>query len=129
DIVEVLVKEEREFSNEEQLVLSQDAGILVKEEIEVNEEPVVSHGDGVEMPIKCEIDVHEEPVLCQSGEMRVKEIIEFQKKQVMVHTLTHSEEKPHKCKQCGKVFSKKCSLKLHQMTHTGEKQFQSKPGD
>ncbi|CAL4121075.1 unnamed protein product, partial [Meganyctiphanes norvegica] len=114
---EVLVKEELEFHGK-QLVLRQDAEILAKEEMDVNEEPVLSHDD---IPIKYEIDVNDKAVLAQEAEIEVKEIFEFQKKQIMIHMMTHTEEKPYHCNHCGKVLTNKYSFIRHQVTHTGDK--------
>ena len=37
----------------------------------------------------------------------------------MNHTLTHTKEKNHACRACGKVFARRDHLKLHMFKHTG----------
>ncbi|CAL4104217.1 unnamed protein product, partial [Meganyctiphanes norvegica] len=91
------------------------------------------------MPIKYEIDVHELPASGQSGEIRVKEMVDFQKKQVMDHIWTNTDlikhtrilniEKPYQCNLCDKAFTKKNIFKTHQWIHTGEKPYQCKQCD
>ena len=38
-----------------------------------------------------------------------------------IHMVTHSEEKPHKCKVCDKSFGLLGNLNEHMLTHRAEK--------
>ncbi|XP_046354666.2 zinc finger protein 236-like [Haliotis rufescens] len=43
--------------------------------------------------------------------------------ELSTHMLSHSVEKPHFCKYCGKCFGKACYLQAHVRIHNGEKPF------
>lgn len=42
-------------------------------------------------------------------------------KMLKIHMLTHTGEKNYHCDQCGRAFSRSSYLKLHLRTHTGER--------
>ncbi|XP_049629732.1 histone-lysine N-methyltransferase PRDM9-like [Suncus etruscus] len=42
---------------------------------------------------------------------------------IITHQMTHTEEKPHVCRVCGRGFGQRSSLITHQRTHTGKKPY------
>ncbi len=42
----------------------------------------------------------------------------------MKHLLTHSNERPYQCSECGKPFISSASLKLHKKMHSDDKPYQ-----
>ncbi|KFO52492.1 Zinc finger protein with KRAB and SCAN domains 1, partial [Corvus brachyrhynchos] len=47
-----------------------------------------------------------------------------QRSELVVHEQLHDGEKPHKCGECGKSFSRSSDLICHQMIHSGERPYE-----
>ena len=64
----------------------------------------------------------------KSGQLKARVVIHGPKqlkctKCYKSHSLMHTGEKVHKCKDCGSIFAKKSHLRSHKYTHMGEKPF------
>ncbi|NXH87299.1 ZSC20 protein, partial [Edolisoma coerulescens] len=57
----------------------------------------------------------ERPTLCWEGDQRSSQSLDLEQ--------LHDGERTHKCLECGKSFSWRCSLIHHQRIHTGERPY------
>ncbi|XP_071445622.1 zinc finger protein 431-like [Hetaerina americana] len=69
-----------------------------------------------------EEDSHQEMDGIISEQLKTQGFV--QKMYLKRHMLTHTEEKPHRCKVCSRAFTRKGNLKMHLLAHTGEKPYQ-----